>query len=344
MLDSLSQFLPRVAAGENLAFDEMSAVMDQVMLGHVPSVALSAFLLALAKKEETAEEIAGAAAALRKHAVPFCTTCAHLVDTCGTGGDGSNTFNISTAAAIVAAAAGIAVAKHGNRSATSKSGSADVLELLGVKIDVPVEVVQSCLDELGICFCFARTFHPAMKHVAEVRSELGKQGVRTIFNLLGPLANPAGARLQLLGVGRPELRGKLAAAVARLDTQHALLVSGDDGLDEITLAATTSVTEIVGQGGTNELRWSPAEFGLQTRSLETCRIHSPAESAAIIQNVLAGEPGPARDVVVLNAAAAIFLASKEKSLLGCAEIATAAIDSGAAAQTLARWAKRTQQT
>jgi anthranilate phosphoribosyltransferase len=258
-----------------------------------------------------------------------------LLDTCGTGGGGSTIFNVSTTAALVISAAGVPVAKHGNRSVTSKSGSADVLNSLGVNIAASVPQVERCLDELGICFCFAPLMHPAMKHVAAVRKQLG---MRTIFNLLGPLANPAGATFQLLGVGLPELRPLIASALRRLGTERALVVSGRDGLGEITLADVTDVTQIESDREA-ELTWSPEDFGLQRASLEEVHVSGPEESAALVRGVLAGESGPARDLVVLNAAAGLLAAGRSISTREAAALATEAIDRGAAAELLRRLAQ-----
>ncbi len=233
--------LGRLAAGDNLSMDEMAAAIEAVVEGRLSEGQMGLLLTALAAKGETAEEVAGAAVALRRRMTPLRTTRAGVIDTCGTGGDGSGTFNISTAAAVVVAAAGVPVAKHGNRAVTSRTGSADALAALGVNVAASVEQVEKCLDELGICFCFAPLMHPSMKQVADVRRKLG---VPTIFNLLGPLANPAGAPFQVVGVGRSELRPLLAEALLMLGTERALVVHGEDGLDEVTLAGPTRVTEV----------------------------------------------------------------------------------------------------
>jgi anthranilate phosphoribosyltransferase len=330
----ITSALGRLAAGDNLSLDEMADVIDQVMRGGVPENEIAVLLTALRHKGETVDEIAGAAQAMRRHMTPIRTTRTGLVDTCGTGGDASGTFNISTAAAIVAAAAGVPVAKHGNRSITSKSGSADVLAALGVNIEAPVPVVERCLNELGICFCFAPQMHPAMKYVAPVRKKLG---VPTIFNLLGPLCNPAGALFQVLGVGKPELHKTLAEVLARLGTERAVVVHGAGGLDEVALDGPTDVIEVRGHD-TRRFVWKPEDFGLAPAGRETMLIDGPAASAALIRRILAGEPGPPRDVVVLNAAAALWTAGASESPRECAERAAAAIDSGAARTLVERWA------
>jgi anthranilate phosphoribosyltransferase len=266
---------------------------------------------------------------------PIHTQRTGVLDTCGTGGDGSRTFNISTAAAIVAAAAGVPVAKHGNVGITSRSGSADVLAALGVRIDAGAARVEACLEELGICFCYAPLLHGAMRHVAAVRKKLG---VPTIFNILGPLANPAGAPFQLLGVGRSHLQPLMSQALALLGTQRAVVVRGADGLDEVTLAEVTHVVEVCG-GATRPLDWVPAEFGLQRISLDSLRVDGAEASAAIIRGILAGRPGPARDIVVANAAAALWTVGRSPDLSQCARWAAEAVDSGAAAELLARLAE-----
>ncbi|MEX2172737.1 MAG: anthranilate phosphoribosyltransferase [Pirellulaceae bacterium] len=327
--------LGRLAAGQDLTLAEMTDVIDLVMHGGVAENQIALLLTALHHKGESVDEIAGAALALRKHMTPIRTSRTGLVDTCGTGGVASELFNISTTAAIVAAAAGVAVAKHGNRSITSKSGSADVLTRLGVNVEAPVAIVERCLDELGICFCFAPLLHPAMKHVAPIRKKLG---IQTIFNLLGPLCNPAGAQFQVLGVGRRELHPRLADVLARLGTGRAVVVHGTDGLGEVSLAAPTEVIEVRGSA-TQRCTWQPEDFGLPTAGTEAMQVDGPEASASIVRRVLEGEPGPPRDVVLLNAAAALWTAGIDPSPRGCAERAAEAIDSGAAKVLLDRWAE-----
>jgi anthranilate phosphoribosyltransferase len=335
----LTDTITHIETGTNLSQQEMAETIDLVMQGICAEDDIRAFLLALVAKGETVAEIAGAAGAMRKHMTILESSRDDLVDTCGTGGDDSGTFNISTAAAIVAAGSGIAVAKHGNRSITSKTGSADVLNELGVNIEASVDVMQQSLDEVGICFCFAPLFHPAMRHVGPVRRSIE---VPTIFNLLGPLCNPARAPYQLLGVGKPALRTRLSAALALLETKRAFVVCGEDGLDEITLEGNTLVTEVTGSA-TQESEWHPADFGLTSQSLTTMNVENPAESAACIMNILHGEHGASRDIVVINAAAAISLARPHLSLPECANQATEAIDSGAALKSLKQFGDITQQ-
>jgi anthranilate phosphoribosyltransferase len=328
--------LGRVVGGEDLSQEEMAGVIGEIMEGGWPDEQIGLLLTALRAKGESIDEIAGAATAMRRHMTPIRSTRSGVLDTCGTGGDGSQTFNISTAAALVAAAAGVPVAKHGNRGITSKSGSANVLAELGVSIEASRETVEACLDEVGVCFCFAPMLHPSMKHVAAVRQKLG---VPTIFNILGPLANPAGAPFQLLGVGRAGLRPVLAEVLLRLGIQQALVVSGADGLDEVTLADVTHVSQVA-DGEVSELTWSPEDFGLERASLDSLRVDNAAESASIIRRILDGDPGPARDIVVLNAAAALIAAGKSVQPHDAAREAGEAIDRGAAAQLLERLVER----
>ena len=328
------ELLGQLAAGENLDGEQMTCAINAIMAGQCDDGQMGLFLTALAAKGETAEEIAGAARAMRAHMTPIPSRYDSLLDTCGTGGGGSEVFNISTTAALVIAACGVPVAKHGNRSITSRSGSADVLAQLGVNIEASVPQVARCLDELGVCFCFAPLMHPAMRHVAAVRKQLG---VRTIFNVLGPLVNPAGASHQLLGAGRPELRPLLAAALGLLGIERALVVSGDDGLGEMTLAGTTYATE-VSPAALRETSFRPEGFGLRTTPLDAIRIADAAASAAIVRSVLADDPGPARDIVVLNAAAGLITFDASLAPLDAAERAAAAIASGAAAEMLNRLA------
>lgn len=332
----IETILGRLSSGANLTRDECGELIDAMFEGGIADEPIALALSALRAKGETAEEIIGAALVLRQRMTRI--GCRHdvFVDTCGTGGDRSGTFNVSTAAALVTAAAGLPVAKHGNRSFSSKSGSADVLAALGVNVQAEVAVVESCLDELGICFCFAPLWHRSMKRVATVRKKLG---VPTIFNLLGPLANPAGAPFQVVGVGRSEMRTKIAAALMALGTRGAIVVHGDDGLDEVTLAGATRVSHATPQG-VRELCWTPGDFGLAAAPLDDMLVEGPEESAALIRRVLAGDDGPARDIVVANAAAALWVAGRAATTQEAAALAAKAIDSGAAARLLAALAER----
>jgi anthranilate phosphoribosyltransferase len=335
----LTPLLGRLAAGEDLTQQEMADAVGAIMAGQCTEGQIGLLLMGLRLKGETVDEVAGAAQAMRSRMTRIRTSRALLLDTCGTGGDMSGTFNISTAAAIVTAAAGVPVAKHGNRSATSRSGSGDVLQHLGVNIEAGLPTVEACLEELGLCFCFAPLWHPSMKHVAPVRKKLG---VPTIFNILGPLANPAGAALQLIGVGRDEQRPLLAGALARLGTQRALVVHGTDGLDEISLSAPTNVTEVRG-GELREHQWQAADFGLPRADRAALVVDGPQQSAAVIQAVLRGEKGPPRDIVAMNAAAALWIAGQAGSLAEAAARAAQALDTGAAASLLQRLAERSHR-
>lgn len=333
----IERVVQRVEAGQSLSVAEMEETMDVVIQGQCPEDLVARLLLALRRKGETVEEVAGAAAALRKHVCPIRSRRSDVLDTCGTGGDGSRTFNISTAAALVAAAAGVPVAKHGNRAVTSRSGSADVLAALGVNIEADVARVEACLEELGICFCFAPLLHQAMRHVAPVRKRLG---VPTIFNLLGPLTNPAGATRQLLGVGRRDLQPLLAEALRLLGTRRAVVVHGLEGLDEVSLSGPTCAAQ-VGPDGVQWFQWEPADFGVPAQAMDDLVVEGPQHSAEVIRRVLAGQRGPARDVVILNAAAALWVAGRAESPAACARMAAEAIDSRAAETLLARLAERT---
>ncbi|MCA9267552.1 MAG: anthranilate phosphoribosyltransferase [Planctomycetales bacterium] len=323
--------LDYLTQGHDLSADQVTEAFDQIMQGRCSEAEIALLLAALRNKGETCEEIAGAARAMRRHMTRIGSSQPNVVDTCGTGGGGSGTFNISTAAALVTAAAGVPVAKHGNRRITSKSGSADVLAELGVNVEADVATVEACLAELGVCFCFAPLMHGAMRHVAAVRRKLA---VPTIFNLLGPLSNPAEAPYQVLGVPRDDVRRTMAEALALLGTRHAVIVRGDDGLGEVSLAAPTAVIEIVDGRVAGEFKWQSEDFGLATQSLDAVLVDTPAESAAMIRRVLAGEPGAARDIVVLNAAAAIWVTGAADDLSECARRAAAAIDNGAARERL----------
>lgn len=336
---SIDAILGKTSAGQDLAQEEMAAAVEGIMRGEWSEPQMAILLTALHHKGPTVAEIAGAAQAMRRHMTPIHSTRTGIVDTCGTGGSGSGTFNISTTAALVAAAAGVPVAKHGNRSITSRTGSADVLSALGVQIDAPTAIVEACLDRLGICFCFAPRMHPSMKHVAPARKQLG---FPTIFNILGPLSNPAGATRQLIGVGKPHLRPLLAEALVRLGTERAFVVHGADGQDEVTLAGETYVTEATPQG-TREFIWRPEDFGLPHANLDALQAADPQASAAMVRQVLAGQPGPPRDIVLANAAATLWLANQAPTLPAATTQAAQALDTGAAANLLERWKQLSSQ-
>jgi len=315
----------------------MSDTIGLIMDGECDEQDIARLLTALHTKGETVGEVAGAAEAMRRAMTPIRTKRADVIDTCGTGGDASGTFNISTAAALVTAAAGTPVAKHGNRAITSRSGSADVLTALGVNVEADVATVEVCLDELGICFCFAPLLHQAMRHVGPVRKRLDHP---TIFNILGPLVNPAEAPFQLLGVGRAKLRPLLAEALAKLGTRRTLVVHGADGLDEVTLGDTTEVTEAAA-GRLHEFSWTAADFGLKAAGTDKMAVDGPQRSAELIRGILDGRAGPPRDIVVANSAAALFTVGRADTPQQCAQIAAEAIDSGAARDLLVRRAEKT---
>ncbi|WP_024302558.1 anthranilate phosphoribosyltransferase [Pseudogulbenkiania sp. MAI-1] len=319
--------LNRLIDGNELFYDEMLDLMRQIMRGEVSPAQLAAILVGLRVKVESVLEIAAAATVMREFAthVPV-THREHLVDTCGTGGDKSHTFNISTTSAFVAAAAGARVAKHGGRSVSSSSGSADVLEALGVNLALTAEQVGRCIDEIGVGFMFAPNHHSAMKYVAPVRKELG---VRTIFNILGPLTNPAGADNQLMGVFHPDLVGIQARVLKQLGSRHVMIVHGSDGLDELTLSGPSMVAELK-DGDIREYQLDPRDFGLELSELNALRAESAQASKDMLLAVLAGQPGPARDIVLLNAGAAIYTADVTGTLADGIAKAREMIDSGAA--------------
>ncbi len=321
--------LTRLTAGESLTREETEDLFGQLMDGMVTETLKAALLIALRMKGEAVSEISGAAAAMRRRAIAIPHQRQGLVDTCGTGGDGRGTFNISTAAALVAAAAGVAVAKHGNRSVSSRSGSADVLAALGVKIEVSPETAGRTLDTVGIAFLFAPLLHPAMREVMPVRRELG---LRTIFNVLGPLTNPAGARRQVMGVYTEALVEPIGHVLRDLGAEHALVVHGD-GLDEITTTGRTRVAEVRG-GEVRMLDLQPEDFGLRRARLEELAGGSPEENAAAVRRVFGGETGALADVTALNAGAALYVGGLAADLHEGVEIARATLASGAAERKL----------
>ena len=326
----LTRAIDEISSDTHLTADHASAVLDEIMEGRASEVQTAAFLIALRAKGETVAELVGLARTMRRLAAHVDAGRSDLVDTAGTGG-GPSTFNISTAAALVAAGAGCAVAKHGNRSSTSRSGSADLLEALGVSIELGPEAVERCIEEVGFGFMFAPRHHAAMKHVVPVRKELA---VRTIFNFLGPLTNPAGASRQLLGVSDRRYQETIAEALVGLGCERALVVSSDEGVDELSISSPTRVIEVA-RGGTEEWFVAPAELGVEEAPLEAIAGGEPAENAAVVGAVLAGEPGPAREVTVLNAGAAILVGGGADDLAAGVARARETIDSGAAAEVLA---------
>ena len=328
-----------VTEGNNLTADEMHSVMRLIMTGEATQAQIGGFLIGLRMKGETVDEIAAAAKVMRELATPVSVSGDHLVDTCGTGGDASGAFNISTASAFVVAAAGAKVAKHGNRSISSKSGSADVLEAAGVSLDLNAEQVAQCVEDVGVGFMFAPKHHGAMKHAIGPRKEMA---VRTIFNVLGPLTNPAGAPNQVLGVFSDQWLESLARVLAQLGSRHVLVVNSEDGMDEISIGAATNVAEL--KDG-NVIRYSitPEQFAMQRADIKAIAVDGAEASLAMIKQVFANEPGPARDIVVLNAGAAIYVAGLADTLEAGIKQAGDVIASGAAADKLNALVSLSQQ-
>ena len=326
----IAESIGRVIEGKNLPESEMMGVMNQIMGGEATPAQIGSFITALRMKGETVEEITGAARVMREKAVKIKTGSAIVVDTCGTGGDGANTFNISTTAAFVVAGAGLTVAKHGNRSVSSNCGSADVLKALGVNIDADVNMVERCLEENGIGFLFAPLLHGAMKYAAGPRKEIG---IRSIFNVLGPLTNPAGACSQVIGIYSKDLTEKLAAVLGKLGSKHAFVVHGEDGLDEITLTCRTKVSEMR-EGKVDTYRIEPEDFGMKRCRAQDLLGGSPEENASITMGILKGEKGPKRYIVLLNAAAAIVAGGKADTLQEGVQVGMESIESGAAMKKL----------
>ena len=322
----IREAIQQVIAGDNLTEAEMIETMNEIMEGETTDAQIACFLTALRLKGETIEEITGAARVMRDKATPVTTKHSFVVDTCSTGGTGLNHFNISTTSAIVTAGAGMPVAKHGNRGVTRQSGSANVLMALDVNIEISPEHVGRCIDEVGIGFLFAPALHGAMKYAIGPRREIG---IRTIFNALGPLTNPAGAQAQVLGVYAPELTETHANVLNNLGCQHAFVVHGDDGLDDITTTTTTRVSELR-NGVVETYTLDPTTLGIPRAEPEALLGGTPEENAEIIINILNGEKGPKRDIVVLNAGAAIVAGGKAGSLDVGIELASESVDSGAA--------------
>jgi anthranilate phosphoribosyltransferase len=326
----IQELLARALDGHDLTREEARDAMQEIMQGEATQAQIAGFLVALRAKGETADEIAGCAEAMRAHVLPVQPRRRDLVDTAGTGGDGKATLNISTAAALVAAAAGAGVAKHGNRAASSQTGSADVLEALGFELELPPDRIAQSIDELGFGFMFAQAHHPAMKHAAPVRRELG---TRTVFNVLGPLTNPARARAQVVGVYSPGLVRPVAEALAQLGARRAFVVHGADGIDELSPCGPNQVSEVV-DGSVRDRVIDPQELGLEPCGPEALRGGAPDENAAAIRRIFAGERGGAREAVLLNAAGAIAAGGHADDLREGIVLAREALDSGAAAARL----------
>lgn len=333
----IQQAIALAAAGKDLSYERAEAVMDQIMGGTASQIQMAAFLTAMSMKGETIDEITASAAGMRKH----CIRLLHDMDVLeivGTGGDRSNTFNISTTSALVVSAAGVPVAKHGNRAASSKCGAADVLEALGVDIAVSPDKSKKLLETIGICFLFAQNYHLSMKYVAPVRKELG---IRTIFNILGPLTNPAGANMQLLGVYEEDLVEPMARVLANLGVRNALVVYGQDGLDEISLSAPTTVCE-VRSGSYRSYTLEPEELGFTKCKKEELVGGTPSENAAITRSILAGEASPKADAVILNSAAAFYVADPGLTMAGAVQKARETIESGKALEQLEQFIQLSQ--
>lgn len=324
--------LQKVCAGERLSRAEAEEAISCMMRGEATPEQIAGFLGALAARGETVEEIVGAAEGLRKHALPLATQRRDLIDVCGTGGDGRDTFNISTTNALLLAAAGLGVVKHGNRAVSSRSGSADVLEALGVRIDLDPSRSAACLEQLGFSFLFAPLFHPAMKNVAPTRRALG---VRTIFNMIGPLANPSPVRRQVVGVFAERWLAPMATALQMLGAEEALVVWGTDGLDEISLSAPTHAVHLK-EGKLHKLRLTPADFGLEEAPMEYLQGGDKEKNAEITEAILHGEKGPRRDIVVMNAAAALVVAGRASHWREAALMAGALLDTGRVAELVGK--------
>ncbi|MBV8946832.1 MAG: anthranilate phosphoribosyltransferase [Solirubrobacterales bacterium] len=336
--DLLTRAIDTLAARHDLGLEDAAAVLREIMAGNASEIQIAAFLIALRTKGETVEELAGLARTMRSMAARVAVASNDLLDTAGTGG-GRQTFNVSTTAALIAAGAGCTVAKHGNRSATGLSGSADVLEAMGARIDLgPVQVAR-CIDDVGFGFMFAPAHHQATRYVVPVRRELA---VRTIFNFLGPLTNPAGATRQLIGVSDPAYLETMAGALALLGTKHALLVSSDDGLDELSVSAPTQVVEVVDRD-LRRYAVAPEDVGLRRASADDIPGGDPAQNAETARAIFAGRTGPARDLAALNAGAAIYAGGGADTLEAGVRAAERTIDAGAAADALERFVRRTQE-
>ena len=329
----------KLSKKQNLGYEEAEAVMDEIMSGKATPVQMSAYLTALALKGETIEEITASAAGMRAHCIKLLHDM-DVLEIVGTGGDGSNSFNISTTASLVIAAGGVPVAKHGNRAASSKSGAADVLEALGVKITIPLEKSEELLKTIGICFLFAQNYHIAMKYVAPIRKELG---IRTVFNILGPLSNPAGANMELMGVYDEALVQPLAQVMANLGVTRGMVVYGQDSLDEISMSAPTSVCEIK-DGTFTSYELTPEQFGYTRCEKETLQGGTPQENAAITRAILEGrESGAKRQAVCLNAGAALYIAGKADTMEAGVKMAESLIDSGAALKKLEEFIEKSNE-
>jgi len=333
----IKEAIETLVAGQSLSIDDAAQVMEEIMAGEATPAQFGAFVTAMHMKGESVEEIAGLAQVMRANATPVVVS-EPTVDTCGTGGDAFGTFNISTTAAFVVAGAGLKVAKHGNRAMTSRCGSADVLEALGVKIDLGAEGVQHCLERVGIGFMFAPIFHPAMKYAVAPRREIG---IRTVFNILGPLTNPAGAQAQVLGVSDGTVAPKMAQVLQRLGCRHVLVMHGEDGLDEISISEKSNIWELKGDT-LSSYAVAPEDFGLSRAKIEAIKGGTAADNAAMLRGVLQREKGPRRDIVLLNAAAGLVAGNLAENLADGVKLAEEVIDTGKAHQKLEQFIEVSQ--
>jgi anthranilate phosphoribosyltransferase len=322
----IKEAIENVVHGRSLTFEQATSVMDEIMIGEATPAQIAAFITALRIKGETVDEIAGLATVMQARATPVEVT-PPVIDTCGTGGDGSSSFNISTTAAFVVASAGLKVAKHGNRAMSSHCGSADVLETLGVRIELRAEAISQCLETIGIGFMFAPSFHPAMKYAAAPRREIG---IRTVFNILGPLTNPAGAKFQVIGVPSRELGEKIASVLHRLGTEHSLVVHGTDGMDEISISGKSLIWDINQYRVSPPYEISPEDLGFMKASVTQIRGGTARQNARILRGILSGEVGVRRNIVIMNAGAALVAGNKASDLKEGICIAEKTIDSGKA--------------
>jgi anthranilate phosphoribosyltransferase len=334
----MKEYIEKCLQGKDLTVEEASDALDRIMTGQATDIQIAGLLVALRAKGESINEVVGFARTMRQHSVKINVEDENAVDVCGTGGDSLGTFNISTIASFVVAGAGVTVAKHGNRSVSSKSGSADLLTALGVNVQCAPEKVQDCVNTVGIGFLFAPMFHPAMKYAGKARAELG---IRTIFNMLGPITNPAGVRKQLIGTYNPAVAPKLAEAIAQLSTEKTCVVHSNDGMDEVALSGETTVYEVEKQKPRRQYAVSHTSFNLPSQPLSALRGGSPAENATIAQQVLSKQASPARDVVLANAAFGIYVSGKVQTLREGSAMAVESIDSGRAMEKLKRMAEFT---
>ena len=338
----MTEYLQILARGEFLSAEQAADAMHLIMQGKADPIEIAGLLMAMRSRGESTEELAAFVQVMRNYFIPVQCEDPTAIDVCGTGGDGQNTFNISTATALVCAGAGVCVAKHGNRSVSSQSGSADVLEALGVNVNVTADHAALCLKQTGICFIFARHYHPAMRHVMPVRTTLR---TRTAFNILGPLCNPAGVKRQVIGAFDLETAQMIASIMQRLGAEHVLALHSDDGLDEASIASFTNVTEVWASGPSRkEFQICPEDYGLERSSLSSLKGGDAQQNASIIRTVLDGHPGPCRDAVVLNSALGIWVSGHYPDIGACIQAAQDSIDSGAARESLQRLSEASHRT